>query len=148
LSRPGGFIAASLAAALGAATGCQTVDLGTPPADVNTCMPSEQVFVDSIWPNFLGADYGGKHCYDSACHGVGSANGLVLMVPAESGALPLPSDWQNDYASTINELECSDVDDSKLLLFPENKLVHGGGMLIAPTGAEAMAVEAWVGGGP
>ena len=36
--------------------GCETVDLGHPPADINACRPSQQCFVDEIWPNFLAKD--------------------------------------------------------------------------------------------
>ncbi len=140
----GGLSLALALAALGAVIGCETVDLGAPPADVNACEPGQQWFIDQIWPNFLGQAYGGKHCYDVSCHAIGSPNGLILTVPAEPGTIPFPADWANNYASAANEMNCSLVDESRLLILPENVQVHGGGMLIMPGGPEAMLVEQWV----
>ena len=34
-------------------------------------------------------------------------------------------------------MNCSDVPDSKLLIFPENIQIHGGGQLIDPTSQQA-----------
>ena len=79
----GRILAVAALALLGA---CQTVDLGTPPADVNACEPGQQWFIDQVWPNFLGADYNGTHCYDSNCHGPNPKGQLALVVPAESPA--------------------------------------------------------------
>ena len=59
-----GLVALALAAGA-----CTTVDLGTPPADVNACRPGQQFFVDQIWPEILDKDYSGVHCSDSGCHG-------------------------------------------------------------------------------
>jgi hypothetical protein len=143
ISRAGLYLVLA-AAALGAGLGCQTVDLGAPPADVNVCEPGQQWFIDQIWPNFLGADYGGKHCYDATCHATGSRNGLILTVPVEPGAIPFPADWAANYASAANQMNCSLVDESRLLILPENLQVHGGGMLIMQNGPEAMLVEQWV----
>ena len=133
-----------LAAALGAALGCETVDLGAPPADVNVCMPGPQWFIDQVWPNFLGADYGGKHCYDSTCHGPGSTTAMTLTNPIEAGTIPFPTDWQNNYTQASQRMNCSDAADSALLILPEGVQVHGGGMLIMPSGPEATLVEQWV----
>jgi hypothetical protein len=132
------------AALLGVALGCQTVDLGTPPADVNLCEPSQQFFIDSIWPMFLGNDYGGKHCYDSGCHDPGQGHPLTLVNPIEPGTIPLPMDWAANYASATHLMNCADPTDSNLLLYPEYAIVHGGGMLIMPKGPEATLVEMWV----
>ncbi|HXU60321.1 MAG TPA: hypothetical protein VN962_01375 [Polyangia bacterium] len=132
----------SLAAAL-LAGACQTVDLGTPPADVNACMPGQMWFVDQIWPNFLGKDYNGKHCYDSDCHG-NSATPLTLVNPIEPATFPLPADWAKNYTAAAHEMNCSDVLDSALLLLPEYVQVHGGGALIMKGGPEEMLVEQWV----
>lgn len=132
----------AIAAALGGA--CQTVDLGTPPADVNACLPGQMWFVDQIWPNFLGKDYNGRHCYDSACHGPGSKTTLTLVNPIEPGAIPLPTDWANNYTQVTHEMNCADVLDSALVLLPENVQVHGGGQLIMKGGPEEMLVQQWV----
>jgi hypothetical protein len=132
------------AAALGAGLSCQTVDLGAPPADVNACEPGQQWFIDQVWPNFLGADYNGKHCYDSTCHGPGSTTAMTLTNPIEPGVLPFPMDWQNNYTQATQRMNCSDAADSALLILPEGVQVHGGGMLIMPSGPEATLVEQWV----
>jgi len=132
------------AAALGVGLGCQTVDLGAPPADVNACQPGQQWFIDMVWPNFLGADYNGKHCYDSTCHGPGSTTAMTLTNPIEPGVLPFPTDWQNNYTQAAQRMNCSDAADSALLILPEGVQVHGGGMLIMPSGPEATLVEQWV----
>ena len=145
---------AALAAALGAGalvTACSTVDLGDPPADVNACRPSESEFANGgIWENFLGKDYGGRHCYDASCHDSGSGRPLSLTVPMVFSSpmapikTPLPPDWQADYRSVTENLQCTDVDSSLLLLMPSGARVHGGGKLIAPSGPEVTLIEMWV----
>jgi hypothetical protein len=135
-------------AALGAVLGCQTVDLGAPPADVNACEPGQQWFIDMVWPSFLGAAYdnGGTtvHCTDSNCHGPSPKGQLALVIPAEPGTIPFPADWASNYISASNLMNCSDPADSRLLLLPEGAQVHGGGMLIMAGGPEATLVEQWV----
>ncbi len=126
------------------AGGCDTVSLGDPPADVNACLPGQMWFVDQIWPNFLAQDYGGKHCYDSACHGAGSKTPMTLVNPIEPASFPLPADWANNYLQAAHEMNCADVLDSALLLLPENVQVHGGGQLIMKGGPEEMLVQQWV----
>ena len=82
------------AAAAGAVAACQTVDLGTPPADLNACRPSQLFFVSNIWP-ILSSDYGGKHCYDAGCHDMGTGRPLTLVpipgfVPDAGMTVPVP----------------------------------------------------------
>jgi hypothetical protein len=138
------------AAALGAVLGCQTVDLGAPPADVNACEPGQQWFIDQVWPNFLGADYKMPpdntvvHCYDSNCHGPNPKGQLALVIPAEAGTIPFPPDWASNYISASSLMNCSDAADSRLLILPEGLQAHGGGPLIMQGGPEAMLVEQWV----
>jgi hypothetical protein len=139
-----------LPALLGAAwvgtLGCDTVDLGPPPADVNLCHPSQLFFVQQIWPNFLAKDYGGKRCGDARCHDASSGRQLVLpppTSPAPSG-LPLPDDWAALYKSTIEQMQCTDVKSSPLLTHPDGEVTHGGGALIAPDGPEVTLVTMWV----
>ncbi len=146
-----GVLGLGLAAALGAALGCRTVDLGAPPSDVNVCTPGQQFFVSAIWPMFLGNTYGGKHCYDSTCHGLGSSTQMTLTdITAELAALPtpppspLPMDVLADYAQAAQQMNCQDPGDSRLILLPEGAEVHGGGALISPTGVEVGLVEMWV----
>ena len=132
---------------LGGALGCQTVDLGAPPADVNLCEPSQQFFVTSIWPMFLGNTYNQKHCYDSGCHGSGSTTAMTLTNPSVAmpdPTMPLPADWEANYTQATHRMNCSDPLDSDLLIYPENRVPHGGGMLIMPTGPEATLISMWV----
>ena len=146
--RTGALLLLAMSSLLVPALGCQTVDLGAPPADVNLCEPSQQFFVDSIWPMFVGNDYGGKHCYDSGCHGPGGTAAMTLLnptpIPAGTNALPLPMDWAANYAQVTHRMNCSDPLDSDLLIYPENRVPHGGGMLIMPTGPEATLVSDWI----
>jgi hypothetical protein len=142
-----------LASLLGTALGCQTVDLGTPPADVNVCEPGPQYFVTTIWPMFLGQDYNGKHCFDSTCHGT-LTHMTLTDITNEIAKLPtplpnpLPSDIVDDYTQASQQMNCSDALDSRLLTFPENVQVHGGGELIDPSSQQAKdlvtILEAWV----
>ena len=131
-----------LAATLLAA--CETVDLGDPPADVNACRPSQQFFIDAIWPMLLAQDYGGQHCYDAACHGGASSNSLRLTVPSGAGTIPFPADWNSNYRSVTEQMNCSNVAASKLLAMPSGQRPHRGGMLISPTGPEADLIKMWV----
>ena len=123
---------------------CETVDLGKPPSDVNACRPSQQFFVDEIWPNFLAKDYGGVHCYDSTCHGGLAPNALDLIVPTAAATIPLTGDWANNYRTATEQMNCSNVGASKLLTVPTQQLPHRGGMLIMPAGPEAQLIRMWV----
>jgi len=148
-ARAGRLFLVAAASLLGAVAplGCQTVDLGAPPADVNLCEPSQKFFVESIWPMFLGNDYNGKHCYDSGCHGSGSTTAMTLTNPSQATpdlTMPLPADWAADYAQATHRMNCADPLDSDLLIYPQNRVPHGGGMLIMPTGPEATLVSNWI----
>lgn len=127
-----------------AVAACDTVTLGDPPADVNACRPSQQFFVDAIWPMFLSQPYGGMHCYDAQCHGAASTNSLRLTVPTSAGAVPLPTDWDANYRSVTEQMSCSNVAASKLLTLPSGQRPHRGGALISPTGPEADLIKMWV----
>jgi hypothetical protein len=142
--RVGRLLVVAASSLLGVTLGCQTVDLGAPPADVNLCEPSQQFFIDSIWPMFLGNTYNEKHCYDSGCHGPGSTTAMTLTNPSGPGMIPLPADWEANYTQATHRMNCSDPADSDLLIYPENRVPHGGGMLIMPTGPEATLISMWV----
>jgi hypothetical protein len=136
-------------AALGVA--CQTVDLGTPPADINACRPSQSYFVSNVWPGVLAKDYGGTHCYQSNCHdtiGKGRlaliANPQPMLDPTVPPPQPLPDDWQKNYRSATEVMNCSDVTASKLILYPTAQTSHGGGKLFDPSSPEATTIEMWV----
>jgi hypothetical protein len=135
--------ALALTALLGAA-GCQTVDLGAPPSDVNVCEPGQEYFVSTVWPMYLSLSFGGKHCFDTGCHSPGNLPILTLTdISTEVAGLsmpypnPLPPDIVADYEQASQEMNCSDVADSKLLIFPENIQTHGGGQLIDPNSQQA-----------
>ena len=126
------------------AVACETVDLGDPPSDINACRPSQQFFVDEIWPNFLAKDYGGVHCYDSTCHGGLAPNALDLIVPTAAATIPLTGDWANNYRTATEQMNCSNVAASKLLEYPAGIKVHGGGKVIEPDGPEAGLIKMWI----
>lgn len=128
----------------GALTGCSSVDLGDPPADINACRPSQSFFVDEIWPNFLDKDYSGKKCADSSCHAASAGRPLSLVVPLTPGTVPLMDAWAANYRSVTENMQCSNVRSSPLLTNPAGLVTHGGGKLIEPTGDEATLIEMWV----
>ena len=110
------------------------------------CRPSQQFFVDEIWPNVLAKDYGGTHCYDSSCHGVLAPNALDLLVqdPMPAGTVPLTGVWATNYMAAIEEMNCSNPSASKLLELPSGTKVHGGGKFFEPDGPEADLIKMWV----
>ncbi|HJZ88126.1 MAG TPA: hypothetical protein VKN99_23290 [Polyangia bacterium] len=127
---------------LGAA--CDTVDLGPLPADVNACRPSQQFFLDHVWPEFLAKDYGGKHCYDANCHDAASRQALTIPPPTSPPMVPLPPDWAMVYRSATEQTQCTNAEASALVTHPDGQVTHGGGMLISPTGPEVTIVKMWV----
>ena len=145
--------ARALAAALAvsALAACQTVDLGAPPADINACRPSQDFFVQQIWPNVLNKDYGGKKCSDSVCHDPSTGRPLSLIPnpmpaldPTMPAPTPLPDDWANNYRSTTEQMSCSDVSASNLIIYPTATRPHGGGMLFGAMSPEALLIQTWV----
>lgn len=135
------LLALALLAPLG---GCDTVDVGATPADVNACRPSKTFFLDQVWPNFLAKDYGGKHCSDGKCHDASSGRQLVLPVPTSAPAVPFPPDWELVYKSATEQMRCTNVRSSPLLAKPALLQTHGGDKLIEPDGPEATLLEMWV----
>ena len=81
---------AALVVILLGGVGCQTVALGTPPADINACRPSQDVFVSDIWPNVLNKSYGGKKCSDAICHDPASGKPLTLDPNPQPATNPPP----------------------------------------------------------
>jgi hypothetical protein len=149
LSARGRVLGLSAAVLLGGA--CQTVDLGAPPADINACQPSQDYFVDQVWPNVLNKDYGGRKCSDANCHDPSNGRPLSLIPspqptldPTMPAPQPLPSDWAANYLSTTEQMSCTDVTASDLLEYPTATRPHGGGMLFSITGPEALIIEGWV----
>lgn len=146
--------ALALALALATATlaACSTVDLGDAPADINACRPSQRYFVETVWPNYLTKDYGGKTCADTNCHGSRTVgNALQIPPPTSTPALPLlaGSDWLADYLSASQEMSCTDVAGSALYEQPAGLMSsHSGGTLFAPGGPEFALLQQWVTPGP
>jgi hypothetical protein len=153
------------------ALACQTVDLGQPPSDINACRPSQSYYVFGpsadggvsddggssmgIWTDILTKDFGGKHCSDQACHGSGSTNSLRLTMPSclpFTGCtipIPLMMEWADNYRSTSEQMNCSNVMASKLIEWPAGIFPgHGGGKLFEPDGPEAQIIIRWVGAQP
>ena len=142
---------AALALASGAASGCSTVDLGDPPADVNACRPSQQYFYDRICTEYLSMDYGGKTCKDSSCHGPSSTGSalkitITTCTPAIPPAIPFVagSDWFASYLSTTQVMNCTDVTGAALYTKPSGQEMHNGGKLFEPGGPEFTLLQGWV----
>ena len=137
-----------LASAFAGAAACSTVALGDPPADINTCHPSQTFFSSTVRPNFLVKDYGGRKCSDSACHG----NSLRRLHVTDSISTPSPtipfmagSDWDDLYRSTTQVLLCTDALGSELFLRPAGLLPHGGQIIDSSLGGpDAMLLQDWV----
>lgn len=148
--------ATRLAAAVVLATvsGCETVDQGDPPADINACRPSQTYFVE-IWEQILDRDYGGMKCHNAQCHGAASTNSLRLtsaVPPAKDAggtlviAIPfVDAGWSANYRSTTEQMNCSNVAASKLLALPTLQRPHRGGMLFPADGPEATLIKGWIG---
>jgi hypothetical protein len=129
----------------GAIGACSTVDLGSPPADVNACRPSEKFFAERIWPEFLAKDYGAHRCTNAGCHGQGSPREMVLAAPADGvPSLPLSPEWAAVYVAAANQMLCTDAAGSRLIGRPSSP-DHGPGVrLIEADGMEAGLVKMWV----
>jgi hypothetical protein len=137
-------VLAGVVAGVVAGVSCGTVDLGPTPADVNACRPSQKFFAEKIWPEYLGKDFGGKHCYDGGgCHGPGSGRLMVLAFPGGTPTVPLSPEWNDVYNAASDQLFCTSVAASPLIEKPSD-LGHGGTKLIEPDGAEAALVKMWV----
>ena len=131
---------------------CQTVDLGTPPADLNACRPSQLFFTTDVWPNVLSQSYSGKHCYDAACHDSGSGRPLTLVPVTGGGSasdggtavpVPLTGDWAANYISASEQMNCSTASASPLYLLPTGMRTHGGSMLFDPVSPQARTILMW-----
>ena len=122
---------------------CETVDVGSPPADINACRPDQRFFYERVWPEFLGREVSGKHCNDSGCHDGASPRQMRLPAPTSVPTLPLPMDWAAVYKAVTEQMSCTDVSSSPLIVRP-SRVDHGGGKLIDPDGSEAMLVRMWV----
>jgi hypothetical protein len=145
------LVAAAAAAAAGATTtaGCSTVDVGDPPADVNACRSSQQLFVDQVWPNYLAPSHSGKTCGDASCH-ASSNRPLHIVAPTSTPTPTVPfvagSDWDLLYQSAANQMNCSDVAGSELYTKPSGLSQHDGGKLFEPGGPELTLLTQWVAG--
>jgi hypothetical protein len=132
-----------LALAAASPVACETVDVGSPPADINACRPDQRFFYERVWPEFLGREVGGKRCNDSGCHDSGSPRQMRIPAPTSAPMLPLPADWAAAYKAASEQMSCTNVASSPLLQRP-SRVDHGGGKLIEPEGEEAMLLRMWV----
>ena len=122
---------------------CETVDVGSPPADINACRPDQKFFYERVWPEFLGREVNGKRCNDSGCHDAASPRQMRIPAPTSPPMLPLPADWAAAYKAATEQMSCTNVTSSPLLARP-SRVDHGGGKLIEPEGDEAMLLRLWV----
>jgi hypothetical protein len=140
-----GLVAVALAVASGSVMlGCTSVDLGTPPADVNACRPGQQFFADQIWPMVLDKDYSGVKCSDSGCHGPATTTPLRLLPVQPPAPIPLTGDWAANYIAASEEMQCTNVRGSALFVNPTGQVVHGGKKLFDANSPEATLLEMWV----
>jgi hypothetical protein len=128
---------------VGLGSGCGTVDVGPPLADVNACRPSQAFFATQVWPNFLDRDYGGRRCADRGCHDTGAGRQMVLTAPAAAPEVPLSPEWAAVYRAATRQLLCTNVSSSPLLARPDGRQTHAV-KLIVPDGPEAELVKMWV----
>jgi hypothetical protein len=162
------WLAAAAAPTLAlAGAGCETVNLGDPPADINSCRPSQNYYVGNasadggalyggIWQNLLDKDYGGgKKCTNDACHGAASTNSLKLTMPTGcippgcTVPIPLTQEWATNYRATAEQMNCANVSASRLLTLPGGLVPHGGQKLFdAASSPEADLILGWVGAFP
>jgi hypothetical protein len=135
----------ALLAAGGALGACSTVNLGTPPADVNTCHPSEQIFVERVFEEFLAVDFGGRSCGMGGCHQAGTAR-IPLVPPMDPKPTLFPllpgSQWETAYVAATRYMNCESPTASELYVKPSAAAGHGGGMLFSPTDANGQAIAA------
>lgn len=148
-----GLLRALVAGLLVGAPACSTVNLGDPPADVNSCRPSQTFFLDRVWPEFLSMDYGGKTCGAATCHDAGSGHSPLLAAPTSTPTpvIPFPggSDWEMVYRASAQKMTCTNVRGSELFTRPSGLRPHGGGALIDPiNGPEGPLLDAWVAASP
>ena len=132
-----------------AAGACSIADLGDPPADVNACRPSQEIFVTDVWPNYLTKSYGGKTCVDSSCHGSTNHPPLLIPDPKTPNPVTFPllggTDWYANYLAASQDMNCTDVTGSALYTMPSGiQSSHGGGMLFSPGGPEFDLLQRWV----
>jgi hypothetical protein len=125
-------------------SGCDTVDLGSAPADLNACRPDRQFFVDRIWPELLDKDIAGKKCTNAGCHDGTSGGSLRLLRPQSMARLPLPEDWEGVYKATAGVVNCTSATSSPLLAKPDGRQTHGGGKLFEVGGPETLLVKMWL----
>lgn len=127
-----------------APVGCGTVDLGTAPADVNACRPSQQFFYQRVWPEFIDKEHGGKKCGDTRCHDASSGREMIIVPPTSAATLPLPEDWMRVYRSVAGQLQCTSIAESSLLARADGRKRHEGGKLVEPGGPESILLRMWV----
>jgi hypothetical protein len=124
---------------------CETVDLGQPPSDINACRPSQQFFVDEIWPNFLAKDLR-RQCtvrFDLPRR-AGAQRARPHRPDRRRASDPADRRLGEQLPTATEQMNCSNVAASKLLELPPRIKVHGGGKLIQPDGPEATLIKAWV----
>jgi hypothetical protein len=119
-----------------ASSGCPTVDLGDPPADIGLCNPAMglQYFTSQIEPNYFKLTDPVNSCARStSCHD--GENGLTLA--------PTGSDQEN-YLISQGYLNCGDAMASELLTKPLAGIDgHGGGDLFTTADPQYMIFLNW-----
>jgi hypothetical protein len=129
-----------------ALSGCQ-VAAGTTP-DAGACLASGDVFIQRVQPDFLVPLGCGT---ERDCHDFARGHGTLRLRPWESSpalGTPVaewPIGWRTNYLSAIQQLDCEDGSQSRLLLIPMGSgNIHPPGPVISDRPAATAVIEAWV----
>ncbi len=132
--------------ALAALAGCEVA--AGPVPDAGACLASGDVFIQRVQPDFFLA----LDCATARdCHAFADGHGTLRLRPWESPpalGTPVanwPIGWRENYLSAIQQLDCDDPLQSRLLLIPEGSgNIHPPGPVISDRPAAAAVIEAWV----
>ena len=129
------------------AIACQ-VDPGALP-DAAPCRPSPDYFVSDVYPRYL---QDGRCASDRGCH---QTNGTLRLAPPEAAPAPStpldqwPTNWRNNYESTVPLVRCDNPLQSHLLTIPEGVgNLHPPGPVVTDRVAAADLIQSWVARSP
>jgi hypothetical protein len=132
------------------ASGC-TIDVGTPP-DAAACAASPDLFVSSVYPNYLVPN----RCGSSGCHSFSDGHGVLRIRDVDNVATPAvgqpletwPLQWRQSYLSAARLVRCDAPLESRLLVVPEGQgNLHPPGPVVLDRRTANAIIQAWVGGG-
>lgn len=120
---------------------------GAPP-DAAACAASTDYFVAHVQSDFFVAH---QCATERDCHAYARGHGTLRLRPWESpspAGLPLgqwPIGWRENYLSAIQQLDCAQPLESRLLTIPEGQgNIHPPGPVISDRPNAGALIEAWV----